>query len=310
MSSLFPGDRYLRCYRWKQWRKSGFEGRPLLPRVPTFRADIFHGLNQRVDHRPAAQVVSTFHDLFVMTAKYSSPDFRDRFTRQARLAAANSDLIIAVSQFTATQVQELLSVPTSRIRVVPHGVHMPSAVRRVSDPPFVLFVGAIQTRKNVLRLLQAFERLPEPWRLVLAGSPTGYGATEILDSIQRSSAATRIDVAGYVSESRLSELYASAAVFAFPSLDEGFGIPVLEAMAHGTPVLTSCGSALREVAGDAAILVQPTEVDDIARGLIRLSEDSELRDDLSRAGKKRAAEYSWERAIRATHAVYEELRAD
>ena len=122
----------------------------------------------------------------------------------------------------------------------------------------ILNVGAIQKRKNIARLVAAFETVAPEWRLVLAGSD-GYGAEEIRARIAASPARERIAVLGYVTPEELAGWYARASVFAFPSLDEGFGMPVLEAMAAGVPVVTSNRSALPEVAGDAALLVDPEE---------------------------------------------------
>jgi glycosyltransferase involved in cell wall biosynthesis len=275
--------------------------------LPSFSADLFHALNQRVDRRPARKVVATFHDLFVMTGDYSSSKFRQRFTEQARGAAARSDLIIAVSEFTAGQVTNLLGVERERVRIVPHGV--------ISVPPrpdlrrenLVLFVGALQARKNVRRLVEAFEMLDSSWRLILAGAPSGYRAEEILERINRSPSRWRIDVTGYVSREKLNELFARAAIFAFPSLDEGFGIPVLEAMSSGLPVITSNGSALGELARDAALLVNPVETEEIAFALQTLANDVSLRTYFAAAGKQRAALFSWENAVRKTFGVYSEL---
>ena len=127
------------------------------------RADLFHALNQRLDgqvDRRSLRTVCTFHDLFVMTGEYSSPEFRARFTEQARRAAANSDAIIAVSQSTATQVEQLLSVEPSRIYVVPHGAPQVAAVSAARRENLVLFVGVIQRRKNVGRLVKALSVSP------------------------------------------------------------------------------------------------------------------------------------------------------
>jgi alpha-1,3-rhamnosyl/mannosyltransferase len=150
--------------------------------------------------------------------------------------------------------------------------------------------------------------MPAPWRLALAGAPSGYGSEEISDYLARSPARERIDVLGYVSAQRLADLYQRASMVAFPSIGEGFGIPVLEAMAHGVPVLTSRAAALPEVAGDAALLVDALRTDEIAGGLIRLAEDAELREALSRKGRARAAGFPWRRAVEATRRVYEELK--
>ncbi len=305
------------CYRLKQWTRaikpkaSNVRMRPLLPPLPTFRANIFHALNQRVDHRPAKIVISTFHDLFVLTGEYSSPDFRTRFATQARQAAANSDFIIAVSEFTATQIVELLNFNRSRIRVVPHGVHSPSGAASTgrTREKIVLFVGALQTRKNVRRLVQAFRCLPQDWRLVLAGAPSGYGADRILDEISADSTG-RIEVTGYVSKDKLLELYSRASIFAFPSLDEGFGIPLLEAMAHGVPVITSNRSALSEVADNAALLIDPEETEQLCEALKTLAVDESLRTTLASLGRHRAQAFSWEKTLTKTFEVYKEAAKD
>ena len=274
--------------------------RRLLRGAPS--ADIFHALNQRVDAK-SRRTVSTFHDLFVMTGDYSSPDFRARFTAQARDAAERSDLIIAVSNFTASQIEKLLNVERSRIRVVHHGVRASPIETKKQN--LVLSVGAIQRRKNIARLVKAFETLPGEWRLALAGAPDGYGAAEELRAVEVSPARSRIDVLGYVSSVQLDSLYSRASIFAFPSLDEGFGMPILDAMARGVPVITSNCSAMPEVAGDAALLVDPLDIGD---ALLRLAADESLRDNLSQRGFERIKQFSWERALEKTWSVYDELR--
>jgi glycosyltransferase involved in cell wall biosynthesis len=250
--------------------------------------------------------VATFHDLFVMTNEYSSPDFRARFIDQARRAAANSDLVIAVSQFTADQVNTLLDVPSARIRVVPHGVRSRENPSSASREKMVLFVGALQIRKNLIRLLEAFERMPDEWTLTLAGA-SGFGAGEILQRIEKSAARPRVAVVGYVPSEEVEALYARASIFAFPSLDEGFGMPVLEAMAHGVPVVTSNRSALPQVAGDAALLVDPCRTEEIAAALLRLAADGQRREFLVQAGLARAKLFRWDTAVESTYAVYKEL---
>ncbi len=308
-----PEAQYVFCYRPHRFFRSlktslpPHSTRSLLWKSWPRSVDLFHGLNQRIDSTRFRRTVSTFHDLFVMTGDYSTPDFRTRFTTQARLAAERSDLIIAVSQFTADQVHHLLKVERSRIRVVHHGCDA-QPVNRSSREKVILFVGAIQKRKNIGALVQAFEQTSAGWKLVLAGS-SGYGAEEILAAIEKSPRREDIEVPGYVSREALERLYRRAAIFAFPSLDEGFGIPVLEALARGIPVLTSDRSALREVAGDAAVLVNPRDVDSITAGLIRLTEDDELRSQLADKGRARSAGFTWGKAVEKTWSVYQELMA-
>jgi glycosyltransferase involved in cell wall biosynthesis len=158
----------------------------------------------------------------------------------------------------------------------------------------------------VARLVEAFERLPPDWKLVLAGS-TGYGAAEILDRIARSPARGRIEVMGYVSRELLERLYAKARIFAFPSLDEGFGMPLLDAMAWGAPAIASKRSAMPEVAGGAAFLVDPEDTDAIAQALRILAANEDVRKGLAETGRKRAAHFSWRSAAEQTWAVYKEL---
>jgi len=313
LARAHPEERFLFCYRFHRWWRSFREtlprnaGRRLLAGTPP--GDLFHALNQRVDAR-ARRTVVTFHDLFVMSGEYSTPEFRARFAEQARRAAEQSDLIIAVSRFTAQQVEQFLGVPSSRIRVIPHGVHGAGsrpATSRLVSAPLVLFVGAIQRRKNIARLVKAFEHLPGDWRLVLAGSVEGFGAAHELSAVEESPRRAHIDVLGYVSAEKLEELYRGARMFAFPSLDEGFGMPVLEAMAHGVPVVTSSCSALPEVAGDAALLVDPRDTEAIGAALERLAADESLRADLIRRGLARARQFTWESAVQRTWDVYQEL---
>ncbi len=241
-----------------------------------------------------------------MTSDYSSVAFRSRFTQLAQEAASRSDVIIAVSQYTADQVHDLLHVERSRLRIIHHGVRSPAQVPGTNRDPMILHVGAIQRRKNVTRLVQAFGAVDPPWRLVLAGS-AGFGAEETLAAIAASPAKDRIAVSGYVSAKQLADLYCRASVFAFPSLDEGFGMPVLEAMAYGVPVLASKRSALPEVCGEAALLVNADNTDAIGEGLVQLTSNDGLRRTYSASGLRRAAEFSWEKAVQQTWDVYREF---
>jgi glycosyltransferase involved in cell wall biosynthesis len=268
-------------------------------------ADVFHGLNQRLPKRRFRKQVATFHDLFVLSGDYSTREFRERFAAQAKDAAAGSDVVIAVSAFTASQVEEYLHVPASRIRVIHHGVirrTMPDLARE----KIVLSVGAIQRRKNQAALIRAFRVMPEEWTLVLAGSQ-GYEAEEAVREAANSPAAGRIRITGYLTDEQIGDLYARAGIFAFPSLDEGFGMPVLEAMAAGIPVIAGNRSALPEVCGDAAELVDPSSEDDLASALLKLATDETRRAELVALGLHRAGQFKWENALAETLAVYREL---
>jgi glycosyltransferase involved in cell wall biosynthesis len=312
LAAAHPDVRFDFCYRPHRYLRarraalpSNARRRLLAEPFGPRGADLFHGLNQRLPHIPMRHAIATFHDLFVMTGVYSTPEFRARFTAQARDAAERADAVIAVSQFTASQVVTLLGADPAKVHVVHHGIR--HLVAPGSAPPgrekVILNVGAIQKRKNVARLVEAFETLPPPWQLVLAGSH-GYGAEEILARIENSPTRDRIRVTGYVSAPDLAGWYARASVFAFPSLDEGFGMPVLEAMAAGVPVIASNRSALPEVVGDAAVLVDPDSSEALGTALRELTINMDWCRELARRGTARAQMFTWEKAVRETWDVY------
>jgi glycosyltransferase involved in cell wall biosynthesis len=312
LTASHPGARFDFCYRPHRYLRSWAAPLPANARRRLLAepcgpraAHLFHGLNQRLPRIPLRCAITTFHDLFVLSGEYSSEEFRARFTAQARDAAQRSTAIIAVSAFTKSMVVSLLGVDAAKVRVVHHGVReLPySATPREK---IVLNVGAIQRRKNIARLVEAFETLEPDWRLVLAGS-FGYGAADILARIEQSPARSRISVLGYVSPGELARWYSRAMIFAFPSLDEGFGMPVLEAMAAGTPVVTSARSALPEVAGGAAVLVDPGDTEALGVALRQLAGKEGLRRDLAFRGMARARLFTWEKAARETWDVYQEV---
>ena len=309
-----PETRFDFCYRPQRYLRSWANplpanarrrllAEPLGPRA----ADLFHGLNQRLPRIPLRRAVTTFHDLFVLSGEYSTEEFRVRFAAQARDAAERSAAIIAVSAFTKNAVVSLLGVEPSKVRVVHHGVrdlpYSPAPREKV-----ILNVGVIQRRKNIARLVEAFERTPPGWKLVLAGSQ-GYQAGEILARIEASPRRADVQLLGYVSATELARWYARARIFAFPSLDEGFGMPVLEAMSAGVPVIAANRAALPEVCGDAALFFDPEDVAAIAAALGQLMSDSTLAKRLVVAGLERARKFRWEKAAAETWKVYQSLAA-
>lgn len=314
LAASHPEAQFLHCFRPHRFlrglrarRLENVSVRILLDGLSTFSAGIFHGLNQRMPGWRAKRTVCTFHDLFVLTAEYSTPEFRARFAEQARQAAARSDLIACVSSHTAEMVEALLRVERSRIRITPHGVRFPDQGPVLEREKFVLHVGAIQKRKNLVRLVEAFESSCGPeWRLILVGSD-GFGADEVRARIAASPARERIEITGWLDDQALHRLYTRAGIFAFPSLDEGFGIPVLEAMALGAPVIASNRAALPEVCGDAAALVDPFDTNALAGALMDLTSRKELRDHLCAKGLERARQFTWARTAELTWNIYQEL---
>ena len=169
-------------------------------------------------------------------------------------------------------------------------------------------MGAIQVRKNIANIALALKQVPGV-RLVLAGAD-GYGAEQIHSLIQKERLMDRVRVLGRVRLADLRMLYSSASALVFPSLEEGFGLPILEAMSYGLPVITSDVSATKEVAGDAAILVDPHNISEISEAMRRVMEDEETARVLIQKGHQRASQFSWDKCAQQTWAVYQEALSE
>lgn len=208
--------------------------------------------------------------------------------------------------------ERVITVPEAadrRFRPVPAAEAEPILRQYSVERPYILYVGALESRKNLPRLLAAYARLREwsdKWRLVIVGARK-WKSSPIFEAVQTLGLEPHITFTGFVEDEHLPALYAGADLFAFPSLYEGFGLPVLEAMACGTPVVTSNSSSLPEVAGDAAILVDPYDVEQIANAMWMVLSQPELAAALREKGLARAAQFTWERTARETIAVYERV---
>ena len=226
--------------------------------------------------------------------------------------------LIAVSQATATDLQTYYSTAAQKITVIHEATSWPQAAwadplvraRYALPASYALYVGTLQPRKNLVRLIHAYHQLtqqqPLTWDLVVAGAG-GWESAKLRQLIGDLHLNDRVHCLGYVADEALSALYYGARFFCFPSLFEGFGLPVLEAQLHGVPVMTANNSALPEIAGDAALLVDPTDVDAIANAMLQLSQDEPLRQRLIAAGYENVKRFSWEKAARETLAVLEQV---
>jgi glycosyltransferase involved in cell wall biosynthesis len=269
-------------------------------------------------------VVPIVHDLAFRHFPESAPHIDERWHKRFAATLAVAPAIVVPSASTAADLLDTFAVDERRVHVVHHGVDAEAfapvspagidVVRRRHGIPgaYVLFVGGIEPRKNLEHLVMAFaESEAQDHALVIAGGPVRWfpEATERLDAtIEKlpTSVKERIVRTGYVNDRDKLALLSGATVLAYPSLYEGFGFPVLEAFAAGVPVLTSNVSSLPEVAGEAAVMVDPADVHAIAKGLSELVGDGDLRAVLSAAGVARASRFTWEATARATAAVLRE----
>jgi glycosyltransferase involved in cell wall biosynthesis len=274
---------------WQRFR------RPLVERA-TGPVDVVHA-TAHVASASRAPWVATVHDLhFLHEPGHFTPRGVRVFNRFLDLVLEEAALVVCPSEATRADCVDA-GIDAARLRVVPWGTSTapvsPAAVERARrhhglDRPYVLFAGTVEPRKNLPRLLQAFDRLgPVDADLVLVG-PEGWGG----DEAAAGPSARRL---GFLPRAELDALYAGAAAVCYPSLREGFGLPVLEAMAQGAAVVTSATTATAEVGGDAAVLVDPLDVDAITGGLRDLLADPERRARLGAAARERAATYTWAR---------------
>lgn len=302
-------------------------------------ADLYHiPLNRAPLFMPKPYVV-TIHDMASLLFEHRSGLRMNWWRYRFHRGLQRADRVIAVSAATRRDVQNVLGVPAERIRLVYNApdpaffTHRHVADARAAGPdadilertrileryqihyPFVLYAGNIRPQKNIPRLVEAFAVVREQLsdhpvyrdlRLIIIGDEISQ-----YPAVRRAVIQSRVEEAvrffGFVPFDTLRCFYEAASVFAFPSLYEGFGLPPLEAMASGTPVVTSGISSLPEVVGDAAVLVNPENVFDIARGIREALCDEKLRCELIRRGREHAASYSWERTAREVLEIYQEV---
>jgi glycosyltransferase involved in cell wall biosynthesis len=288
--------------------------RPSVERA-TGRVDVIHatGIAMPPATRP---VVSTVHDLsYLDYPEMFSRAGRRFFQRALELTLADARLVLCSSLATVARCRAA-GFDEPRLRHVPLGVRVEPASdvqvqavrgRHGLGGRYLLWTGTVEPRKNLPRLLRAFARVEQPVELALVG-PAGWNEDleAVLGSLPESVRA-RVRRLGWVSRDDLGALYAGASVFCFPSLLEGFGFPVVEAMAHGTPVVTSTGTSTEELVADGAgLAVDPTDVDAIAAAITRVLTDDELAARLAEAGRARAAEYTWDRSAALVEQAYAE----
>ncbi len=295
----------------------------VLPRhTRTHRLDVLHSPHYTMPLRRAARAVVTFCDMtFLLYPELHQAVKRAYFPAMMRWSARHADRLITISESTRDDLARLWGVDPGRMTAIPLAAgaeYRPAAPEAIAAAcarhglrpgGYVVYVGVLEPRKNVDALVAAFglaaERL-QGLDLVIAGK-RGWMYDRIFAQVEALGLAHRVRFTGYVAQADLPGLYGGARLLVYPSRYEGFGLPVLEAMACGVPVVTTNVSSMPEVAGDAALLVDPDDVAGLAAAIVRLVDDPALARELARRGRERAAGFSWERCAEETRRVYEQV---
>ena len=289
-------------------------------------ADVFHGLNFKLRGWGRHGAVLTIYDLSLDRLPQPSRKLlgqRGSFLRTRR-AARRASRVVTISAYSAADISELYGLPLERIAIVtpaagsefypdadPARARAVKARYGVRRAAFVLSGGGADPRKNIARLIEAFgeaKDLRDQMHLVVLGGMERR-AESIFDAVRRTGLAEAVIFPGHVPVEDMRILYSTCAMFVFPSLYEGFGMPVLEAMACGAPVVSSNAASLPEVAGDAALLVDPRDTEALASAMTRMTTDQELRHELRQRGRRRVEAFSWDRSAREQLRVYQDLLA-
>jgi glycosyltransferase involved in cell wall biosynthesis len=321
---LLEGMRVQLCERFRRIKSTLLRSTVLLPvGVWCESIDVFHGLDQSGIPLfvKMGKYIATIHDVIPLILPWAFP-LRHRLVLATALAriSRQADMVIVPSAAAAEDVVRYLRMDRERIKIIPMGCD--ARFRPIGDPApaprlrrryglperYMLFVGTLEPRKNIKTLLQAFallldEKPQDDPKLVVAGG-RGWGHTDLQETTQALGLRHHVHFTGFVDDDDLPDLYRGASVFVYPSLYEGFGLPVLEAMACGVPVISSNRSSLPEVAGDAALLVDPSQPEALAAAMASMMNDGELRQALRSKGLLRAQEFTWDAVAQKTLAVY------
>ena len=285
------------------------------------KPDVYHAPHYVLPVAIRSRSVVTIHDcIHLMFPQYLPNRAAYAYARGAMWSAARrSDRILTVSEASKRDILHFFNVPPDKISVVYNAIDeriweepAPEDIERVRerfqlDQRFVLYAGTIKPHKNLVRLIEAFADLRkgefEELKLLIIGDEISK-LPALRRAVHSHKLHKHVRFLGFLPDETLAALYRLASVFVFPSLYEGFGLPPLEAMASGTPVVTSNVSSLPEVAGDAAVLVDPYDVGSIVEGMRRVLSDPALAHELRRKGLVRARDFSWERSVARTHDIY------
>lgn len=287
------------------------------------KADVYHFVNYVVPPYVKGKKINTVYDMVYKTfPETMDPENYKKLDKGLRESCNRSDAIVTISENSKKEIASFLNIPDSKIHIISPGVD--TSVYRPMQPSeyinviskynlpnkYLLYLGTIEPRKNIAAIIRAYHSFVSmgatDYKLVIAGKK-GWMFEQIFSLVKELNIEDKVIFPGYVQEEDKPYIYAGAAAFLFPSLYEGFGMPPLEAMACGVPVITSDTSSLPEVVGDAGILVQPTDVDGISKAIYNLVSQPELRNRLSEKGLSRAESFSWGKSTEKLINLYRQL---
>jgi glycosyltransferase involved in cell wall biosynthesis len=285
--------------------------------------DIFHASHRIPPPSKKARLVVTIHDLTpIKLPVYHTKKMIDHYISDIPQSLKKADMVIAVSNCTKNDILEHFDIAEERVRVTPEAAndnykqisdkHAIDKVKGIYDidKDYILFVGTLEPRKNLVNLLKAYSILPDylkrDYALVLCGKK-GWYYEEIFETVRELKLENKVIFTGYVPDKDIPLLMNGAAVFVYPSFYEGFGLPPLEAMACGTPVISTNVSSIPEVVGDAGILVSPTDVEELSDAMLRVLDNETLKAQLSEKGLKQASKFSWRATAEKTVELYNEV---
>ncbi len=281
--------------------------------VRGIKPSLYHETNYAPFYFGDGPTVITISDLSLIRHPEWHP--RDRvkyFEKHCLRRLSDIEAIITISEFSRGEILTLLNIDPAKIHITPLGIdqsfHPGKDQFKGLPDRYILYLGNLEPRKNLPNLIKAYQSLPQPLRkrhpLVIAGAP-GWHTHELENALRLLDKGEKPILTGYIPQRFLPDIYRGASLFVYPSLYEGFGLPVLEAMASGVPIITSDSNSLPEVAGDAGLFVDPCNVDQLKEGMMELLEDEKKRKELVNRGIARSKLFTWEHCARQTLSVYE-----
>lgn len=284
------------------------------------KIDIAHGTNYKISFSGSRGTITTIHDIaFLIFPDFVPDQLRPKYIKRTKEAIEKSDIVITVSNSSADDINKILNVPRCKIKVVYNGVDKSIFNERIDKKKFeiikqkyninrkyILYIGTIEKRKNISNLVKAFKSMNKEYLLILGGK-VGWKGEEVLNIVQNLGLNNDVRIIGYIPDDELPPIYSGAELFVYPSLYEGFGIPPIESISCGTPVIVSDIPVFRETLDNVAIYINPENPDEIQEKTLYYLKNDEEREKLKKNGRKLSERYNWDKSARKLLDIYLEV---